>query len=186
MDAVVLALCSAALFGAMTVALRPALAHGGDPLPARSHRPACARRRARRGDDRGRLADLPASGRSRSPASSRRASLDRSSRSPSRGRPSRTSATVGMAPLFAVTFAVVLLDEPLVAGIVLGALLDRRRWRRARERARPPRAREGAGSCSRSTAAIASPSRDTLVRCLAVDTGVAPELAISATLPRER
>ena len=32
MDAVVLALCSAALFGAMTVALRPALARGGDPL----------------------------------------------------------------------------------------------------------------------------------------------------------
>ena len=32
MDAVVLALCSAALFGAMTVALRPALAGGGDPF----------------------------------------------------------------------------------------------------------------------------------------------------------
>jgi uncharacterized membrane protein len=32
MDAVILALCSAALFGAMTVALRPALARGGDPL----------------------------------------------------------------------------------------------------------------------------------------------------------
>ena len=32
MDAVVLALCSAALFGAMTVALRPALARGDDPL----------------------------------------------------------------------------------------------------------------------------------------------------------
>ena len=32
MDAVVLALCSAALFGGMTVALRPALARGDDPL----------------------------------------------------------------------------------------------------------------------------------------------------------
>ena len=37
--------------------------------------------------------------------------------------PSRASATVGMAPLFAVTFAVVLLGEPLAAGIALGALL---------------------------------------------------------------
>ncbi len=32
MDAVLLALCSAALFGGMTVALRPALARGDDPL----------------------------------------------------------------------------------------------------------------------------------------------------------
>ena len=32
MDAVVLALCSAALFGGMTVALRPAIARGDDPL----------------------------------------------------------------------------------------------------------------------------------------------------------
>ena len=32
MDAVVLALCSAALFGGMTVVLRPAIARGDDPL----------------------------------------------------------------------------------------------------------------------------------------------------------
>ena len=32
MDAVALALCSAALFGGMTVALRPAVARGDDPL----------------------------------------------------------------------------------------------------------------------------------------------------------
>src|SRR4029078_7089359 len=37
--------------------------------------------------------------------------------------PSRASATVGMAPLFAVTFAALLLDERLAAGIALGALL---------------------------------------------------------------
>ena len=37
--------------------------------------------------------------------------------------PSRASATVGMAPLFAVTFAALLLGEPIAAGVALGALL---------------------------------------------------------------
>ena len=36
---------------------------------------------------------------------------------------SRTSVTVGTAPLFAVAIALVFLDEPLVAGLVLGAAL---------------------------------------------------------------
>jgi drug/metabolite transporter (DMT)-like permease len=36
---------------------------------------------------------------------------------------SRTSVTVGTAPLFAVAAALVLLDEPLVAGLVVGAAL---------------------------------------------------------------
>ena len=36
---------------------------------------------------------------------------------------SRTSVTVGTAPLFSVAIAFVFLDEPVVAGIVLGAVL---------------------------------------------------------------
>src|SRR6478752_4681603 len=110
MDAVVLALCSAALFGAMTVALRPALAHGGDPLA-------------------GALATvLPALGVALVAATIAGAWHDLPAAWPfavagvlapgvsqtlftlavREAGPSRTSATVGMAPLFAVTFAVVL------------------------------------------------------------------------------
>src|SRR6476646_2983448 len=110
MDAVVLALCSAALFGAMTVALRPALAHGGDPLagalttvvPALCVALAAATV-AGAWHDVGAVWPFALAGRD--------------------AGPSRTSATAGTAPLFAVTFAIVLLDEPLVTGIVLGAVL---------------------------------------------------------------
>ena len=38
---------------------------------------------------------------------------------------SRTSVTVGTAPLFAVATALVFLDEPLVAGLVAGCGADR-------------------------------------------------------------
>ncbi len=37
--------------------------------------------------------------------------------------PSRTSVTVGTAPLFSVAIALVLLDEPAKAGVILGAIL---------------------------------------------------------------
>src|SRR6187402_3099503 len=37
--------------------------------------------------------------------------------------PSRTSVTVGTAPLFSIAIALVLLDEPAQAGVILGALL---------------------------------------------------------------
>ena len=38
--------------------------------------------------------------------------------------PSRASATVGMAPLFAVTFAAVILDEPLASTEIVSLFLD--------------------------------------------------------------
>ncbi len=183
MDAVVLALFSAALFGGMTVALRPALARGTDPLagafmtvvPALCVALASA---AIVGDWDVRavwpfaLAGILAPGISQLlfTVAIREAG------------PSRTSATVGMAPLFAVTFAAVLLGEPLVAGIVVGAvLIVVGGVVLASESSRPAHVRS-IGLVLALAAALAFALRDTLVRWLAVDTAVAPELAISATL----
>jgi drug/metabolite transporter (DMT)-like permease len=183
MDAVLLALVSAAGFGAMTVALRPALARGGDPLVGALATvvPAlCVALLAAiaRGDwDLAgvwpfALAGLIAPGLSQIlfTLAVREAG------------PSRTSATVGVAPLFSVTFAIVLLDEPVVAGIVVGALLVVAGGLfLATESDRPEHVRVlglGLALC----AALAFATRDTLVRWLSLDTSVSPELAISATL----
>jgi len=184
MDAVVLALCSAALFGAMTVALRPALAHGGDPLagalttvvPALCVALAAATVAGAWHDVRAvwpfALAGLIAPGVSQTLFTL--AVRD--------AGPSRTSATAGTAPLFAVTFAIVLLDEPLVAGIVLGAvLIVGGGVALASERDRPEHVKVS-GLLLALAAALAFALRDTLARWLAEDTHVAPELAISATL----
>ena len=124
MDAVVLALCSAALFGGMTVALRPALARGDDPLcgalftviPALG----VALVAATIAGDWNVAAVWPFAlagilGPGVSQILFTLAIRD--------AGPSRASATVGMAPLFAVSFAALLLGEPLAAGVALGALL---------------------------------------------------------------
>jgi drug/metabolite transporter (DMT)-like permease len=183
MDAVVLALCSAALFGAMTVALRPALARGGDPLvgalatvlPALCVALVAAAMRGDR-DVAGAwpfaLAGILAPGLSQIlfTLAVREAG------------PSRASATVGTAPLFAVTFAVVLLGEPLVAGIALGAvLIVSGALVLATESGRPEHVK-AIGLLLALACALAFASRDTFVRWLAVDSDVAPEVAITATL----
>jgi drug/metabolite transporter (DMT)-like permease len=96
--------------------------------------------------------------------------------------PSRASATVGMAPLFAVTFAFVLLGEPLVAGILVGAvLIVSGGILLAGERGRPGHVKT-IGLVFALCAALVFAFRDTLVRWFSLDTHVAPELAISATL----
>lgn len=183
MDAVLLALCSAALFGAMTVALRPALARGDDPFVGALFTivPAlCVALVAATvvGDWNVRavwpfaLAGILAPGTSQIlfTVAIRDAG------------PSRTSATVGMVPLFAVTFAVVLLGEPLVAGIALGAvLIVAGGVVLASESGRPDHVKT-IGLVFALTAALVFALRDTLVRWVAVDTDVTPELAISATL----
>jgi drug/metabolite transporter (DMT)-like permease len=183
MDAVVLALCSAALFGGMTVALRPALARGGDALagalmtvlPALCVALVSA---AVVGDWDVTavwpfaLAGILAPGISQIlfTLAIREAG------------PSRTSATVGMAPLFAVTFAIVLLGEPLAAGILLGAvLIVGGGVLLASESGRPEHVKTR-GLVLALAAALVFAFRDTLVRWVAVDSTVAPELAISATL----
>jgi drug/metabolite transporter (DMT)-like permease len=183
MDAVVLALCSAALFGAMTVALRPAVARGDDPLcgalltvlPALCVALVAA---GIAGDGNiaavwpFALAGILAPGISQSLFTL--AIRD--------AGPSRTSATVGMAPLFAVTFAVVLLGEPLVAGIALGAvLIVAGGLFLANEPGRPAHVKT-IGLLFALAATLVFASRDTIVRWVAIDSNVAPELAISATL----
>jgi len=96
--------------------------------------------------------------------------------------PSRASATVGMAPLFAVTFAVVLLGEPLAAGILIDALLIVTGGiLLASEGGRPEHVKT-IGLVFALSAAGVFAFRDTFVRWLSIDTDVSPELAISATL----
>jgi drug/metabolite transporter (DMT)-like permease len=183
MDVVALALLSAALFGGMTVALRPALARGDDPFvgalftiaPALCVALVAA---AVVGDWDVAAAWPFAVAGILAPGVSQIlftvAIRD--------AGPSRTSATVGMAPLFAVTFAVVLLGEPLVAGIALGSfLIVGGGVVLASEKGRPDHVKT-VGLVLALAAALVFALRDTLVRWVAVDSDVSPELAISATL----
>jgi drug/metabolite transporter (DMT)-like permease len=183
MDAVALALCSAFLFGAMTVALRPALVRGGDPLlgalltvlPA-TFIALVAAALVGDWDVAGTWPFLLAGvlGPGLSQLLFTFAVRD--------AGPSRTSATVGTAPLFAVVFAVVLLGEPLVAGIVVGAaLIVAGGLLLARERDRPAHVRT-IGLVFAVSAAAVFALRDTFVRWLSVDTDVTPPLATLATL----
>ena len=183
MDAVVLALCSAALFGGMTVALRPALARGDDPLcgalftviPALG----VALVAAAIAGDWNVAAVWPFAlagilGPGVSQILFTLAIRD--------AGPSRASATVGMAPLFAVTFAALLLGEPLAAGVALGALLIVGGGIvLASESGRPEHVKT-IGLVFALAGALVFALRDTFVRWVAIDTDVAPELAISATL----
>jgi drug/metabolite transporter (DMT)-like permease len=96
---------------------------------------------------------------------------------------SRTSVTVGTAPLFAVATALVFLDEPLVAGLVGGAaLIVTGGILLASDRARPAHfKRIGLVYALIGTAAFAT--RDTLVRWLVSDaTDVPPVLAASVAM----
>jgi drug/metabolite transporter (DMT)-like permease len=183
MDAVVLALISAALFGGMTVALRPALARGDDPLVGAFFTVltalCVALVAATTVGDWHVAAVWPFAlagilGPGVSQVLFTFAVRD--------AGPSRASATVGMAPLFAVTFAAVLLGEPLVAGIALGAvLIVTGGVLLASESGRPDHVKT-IGLVFALLAALVFAFRDTFVRWLAVDTDVAPELALSATL----
>jgi len=183
MDAVVLALASAALFGAMTVALRPALARGEDPLLGAllTLVPAlvvalCATALVWRWELTGAWPFVLAGvlGPGVSQVLFTFAIRD--------SGPARTSATVGTAPLFAVAFAVVLLDEPLVGGIVVGAaLVVAGGLLLAADRGRPAHVKT-IGLVLAFAATLVFALRDTFVRWLAVDTGVSPELATAVTL----
>jgi drug/metabolite transporter (DMT)-like permease len=95
---------------------------------------------------------------------------------------SRPSVVVGTAPLFAVAIALVFLDEPLKAGLVAGALLVVAGGiLLVGERGRPEHVRLlGLALALGSTIVFAT--RDNIVRWLAVDTDVAPAPAATATL----
>ncbi len=183
MDAVFLALASAALFGGMTVALRPALSRGDDPLVGAYFTVlsavGVALVAAAIAGDWNVTAVWPFAlagilGPGVSQVLFTLAIRD--------AGPSRASATVGMAPLFAVTFAVVLLGEPLLAGILLGAvLIVTGGILLASEGGRPAHVRT-IGLVFALAAACVFALRDTFARRLALDADVSPELAISATL----
>jgi len=96
---------------------------------------------------------------------------------------SRTSVTVGTAPLFAVVTALVFLDEPLVAGLLVGAaLIVTGGILLASDRARPEHFKR-IGLVYALIGTMAFATRDTLVRWLVTDaTDVPPVLAASVAM----
>jgi drug/metabolite transporter (DMT)-like permease len=182
MDAVLLALASAALFGAMTVALRFALGRSDDaeagalltilPAIAVTLPFVAAQPVELRGVWPFLLAGILGPGLSQLLFTL--AVRD--------AGPSRTSVAVGTAPLFSVAIALALLDEPLHAGLVFGALLIVVGGALlVAERGRPEHVKR-AGLVLALLAAVVFAARDNLVRWLSIDTDVSPALAAAATL----
>jgi drug/metabolite transporter (DMT)-like permease len=96
--------------------------------------------------------------------------------------PSRTSVTVGTAPLFSVAIALALLDEPAKAGVLVGALLIVVGGiLLVREPGRPEHVK-WIGLAFALAATVIFAVRDNLVRHLSLDTEVAPALAAASTL----
>ncbi len=94
----------------------------------------------------------------------------------------RTSVVIGTGPLFSIVIAVVLLGEPLEAALVAGALLIVVGGLLfVSERDRPEHVRT-LGLVLALLATIVFAARDNLVRWLAVDTDVSPGVAAGATL----
>src|ERR687897_39863 len=175
MDAVVLALASAALFGSMTVALMFALARVRDAELGALHTIAVALAvtvpfvAAGELDLGGTWPFLLAGvlGPGGSQLLFTLAVRD--------AGPSRTSVTVGTAPLFSVAIALALLDEPAKAGVLVGGILI------VREPRRPEHVKWiGLGFALAATVVFAL--RDNLVRHLSLETEVEPALAAAATL----
>ena len=96
--------------------------------------------------------------------------------------PARASVMVGAAPLFSVAIALVLLGEPVVAGVIAGAvLIVGGGLLLVGERGRPLHVRR-IGLLYTLVSAFVFASRDNLVRWLAIDSHVSPELAAATTL----
>ena len=96
--------------------------------------------------------------------------------------PSRTSVLVGTAPLFSVVIALTLLDEPLVPMLIVGAVLIVAGGALlVGERVRPESFRL-MGYVFALVATVLFATRDNLLRHLAIDTDVPPQLAAVATL----
>jgi drug/metabolite transporter (DMT)-like permease len=183
-DAVVLALISAALFGGMTVALRTALARGGASAELGAFWTVVTAfsvvlvAAAVRGewDVHGlwpfALAGVLGPGLSQTffTLGVREAG------------PARASVAVGAAPLFSVAIALVFFDEPVVAGVLAGALLIvGGGLLLVGERDRPLHVRR-VGLVFALCATLVFATRDNLVRRLAIDSSVSPELAAAVTL----
>jgi drug/metabolite transporter (DMT)-like permease len=182
-DAVFLALTSAALFGGMTVALRPALARGTSAelgalwtvLPALAV--ALTAAVIRFDFDVSGLVPFALAGLLGPGLSQTLFTL-----AVRDAGPARVSVTVGTSPLFAVAIALVVLDEPVIAAVLAGAVLVVAGGALlVAERDRPTHVKRiGLVFALASTLVFAV--RDNIVRWLAVDTAVSPEVAASATL----
>jgi len=182
MDAVVLALASAALFGTMTVALRFALARAPDAEAGALHTIGAAFLVTvpfvAAGDvDLGGIWPFLLAGVLGPGGSQLLFTL-----AVRDAGPARTSVTVGTAPLFSVAIALLLLDEPAKAGVIGGALLIVVGGIvLVREPGRPQHVKWiGLGFALAATIVFAV--RDNLVRHLSLDTEVEPALASAATL----
>ena len=183
MDAVLLALASAFLFGAMTVALRYSLARVADP-------------------ELGALATIAVALAVSLPFAVVAFPADLADVWPfvlagvlgpglsqlfftlavRDAGPSRTSVVVGTAPLFSVGIALALLGEPVKAPLLAGALLIVVGGALlVGERGRPGHVRT-VGLVLALACTLVFAVRDNLVRWLSVDTDVAAPLATSATL----
>lgn len=185
--AVVLAVASAALFGAMTVALRFALARGAPAevgalmtaVPALAIALAATAAHAVRHGVPDLAAAWPFAVAGVLAPGASQILFTLAVRD---AGPSRTSVLVGTAPLFSVAIALTLLAEPLEAGlaagavlIVLGGILL------VGERVRPDTFKL-AGLAFALLATILFACRDNLLRWLSLDTDVPPSLAAAATL----
>jgi drug/metabolite transporter (DMT)-like permease len=182
-DAVLLACASAALFGAMTVALRLALARGaaadhGALATIGAALAVAVAFAAVQGP--GEIADVwpfllaGLLGPGLSQLLFTFAVRD--------AGPSRTSVTVGTAPLFSVVIALVFLDERFVAAVFLGAaLIVVGGMLLVGERGRPEHVR-AIGLVLALLATVVFAVRDNLLRWLALDTDVEPAPATVATL----
>ncbi len=182
MDAVLLALASAFLFGAMTVALRFALRRAPDAevgalltiLPALAVTLPFV---AAQSVDLGGVWPFLLAG-ALGPGLSQLlftfAVRD--------AGPSRTSVAVGTAPLFSVVIALLFLGEPLQAGLVLGAvLIVAGGFLLVGERGRPAHVRR-IGLLFALGATVVFAVRDNLVRWLSLESDVSPARAAAAPL----
>ena len=183
MDAVVLALVSAASYGAMTVALRKALDDRTSAelgalftvLPAFGI--ALVATVVRADWDVGGLLPFVGAGVLGPGLSQTLYTLG-----VREAGPARASVMVGAAPLFSVVIALVLLDEPVVAGVIAGAvLIVGGGILLVGERDRPLHVRR-IGLAYALVSAFVFASRDNLVRWLSIDSDVSPELAAATTL----
>ena len=182
MDAVVLALVSAALFGAMTVAIRFALARAPDAEAGALWTIAVAV-----------VVTLPFVAVGEVDLAGVWPFLLAGVLGPGCSQllftlavrdagPSRTSVTVGTAPLFSVAIALGLLDEPAKAGVIAGAvLIVVGGILLVREPGRPEHVK-WIGLAFALLATLVFAVRDNLVRHLSLDTAVEPGLAAAATL----
>jgi drug/metabolite transporter (DMT)-like permease len=182
MDAVLLALTSAFLFGAMTVALRLALQRGTGPEAGTLYTALAALAftlpfAAFQGGELAGVWPFLLAGLLGPGLSQLLFTL-----AVNEAGPSRTSVVVGTAPLFSVAIALVFLDEPLKAGLIVGAILIVAGGvLLVGERDRPEHVRVS-GLVLALAATIVFSTRDNLLRWLAIDTEVEPGPAAAATL----